>query len=117
MMVLFRLRELRAAYAHAAAGGQALHIMPTSFAYRRADTPSCFKRDDVIFEGSCIIAHLIDHDHQRLVATARRLGVRKIRVEKLGVSGQHIDLCSGPLRKALSECTVPPPSSEAQAVA
>jgi hypothetical protein len=52
-MKTYQRREIREAMAHAADGGQALHIMSGSMAYLRDDTPSCFK-------GRREIAHLFD---------------------------------------------------------
>lgn len=97
-MKAFTLKELRLAYTEAASGGQALHLMPGSFAYGRRDTPSCFKGRDQI-------AHLFDQDRDRLIATARRFGVRVIKVEWPGSYRQHIDLCGVPLERALKECS------------
>jgi hypothetical protein len=89
----FAQRQLREALAYAQADGQALHIMSGSFAYLRADTPNCFK-------GRREIAHLFDLDRERLVRTARRLGVQVIKVEREGTPKQHIDLCGRPLERA-----------------
>jgi hypothetical protein len=97
---VFQQRELEQAYAHAAAGGQALHLMSGSFAYLRTDTPNVFK-------GRKMIAHLFDQDQKRLIQTVQRLGVRVIRVERVGERGQHIDLCAGPLDRALKLCEAP----------
>lgn len=97
-MKKFEQRELNAAAQHAADGGQALHMMHGSFAYGRKDTPSVFK-------GRKQIAHLFDQNLERLKATARRLGVRVIKVERLGHKYQHIDLCAGPLDRAIRETT------------
>ena len=95
-MTVFRQRQLPAAYAHAAQGGQALHLLAGSFAYLRRDTPRCFR-------GHRQIAHLFDQDKERLIATARRLGVRVIRVEREATHRQHIDLCGQPLERAIAE--------------
>lgn len=92
---VFQQRELPAAYAYAGEGGQAVHLMAERFAHLRSDTPSCFK-------GRGQVAHFFDQDKARLVATAKRLGVRVIRVEREGTPRQHIDLCGGPLAKALA---------------
>jgi len=92
---IFQQRELQAAFAHAAAGGQALHLMSGAFPSLRRDTPGCFK-------GRAQIAHLFDQDRARLVSTARKLGVRVIKVERDGAEGQHIDLCGQPLNRALA---------------
>ena len=69
--------------------------MDERFAYLRKDTPSCFK-------GRGQIAHLFDMDRGRLISTARRLGVRVIRVEREGTHRQHIDLCGQPLARAVA---------------
>jgi hypothetical protein len=92
-MKLFPRRQIREAMAHAGAGGQALHVMGGSFAYLRPDTPSCFK-------GRSEIAHLFDQNRDRLIKTAKRFGVRVIKVERDGGEGQHIDLCGKPLERA-----------------
>lgn len=98
-MKFFAQKDLKQAYLHAEAGGQSLHLC-RSAQFVTSDAPACFKR-------SKQFAHLIDHDVDRLIATARRLGVRAIKVERGGRSGQHIDICLRPLEKALSECHQP----------
>lgn len=99
-MMLFAQREIKSAYAHAADGGQALHVISGTYAYLRNDTPAVFKNRHEI-------AHLIDNNIVRLMATARRLGVRVIKVERAQRVGQHIDLCGKPLEKARAECSQP----------
>ncbi len=47
------------------------------------------------------IAHLFDQNTVRLVATARRLGVHVLKIDHQGTPNQHIDLCLGPLRRAI----------------
>lgn len=94
-MRIFEQRQIREAKDHAVSGGQALHLMSGRFAYLRSDTPLCFK-------GRGQIAHLFDQDRQRLEATARKLGVRKVLVERVGAPGQHVDLCGKPLERALA---------------
>jgi len=37
----------------------------------------------------------------------RRLGVRVVKVSRVGCRGQHIDLCGKPLAKAIQECRSP----------
>lgn len=91
------LPNVREAKAEAAAGGQGLHVysaMPTRF----PSAPAVFKRHPEW-------AHLFDQDLERLVATARRLGVRVIKVDREGEPGQHIDLCGAPLARARQACT------------
>lgn len=98
-MKRFETKQILAAYEHAEGGGQALHVMNAQLAIGgRKGVPSCFHK-------SKLVAHLIDYDRDRLEKTARRLGVRVIKVERAGGRGQHIDLCGGPLQRALQECT------------
>lgn len=98
-MKSFRCLEIDEALAHAAAGGQALHlhrIIPDP------DTaPRCFV--SAVDRGEDI-AHLFDLDEVRLIATAKRLGVRVVYVDRAGTPRQHIDLCGTPLRKAKAMC-------------
>ncbi len=91
-MKLFARRELRSALAHAAAGGQALLV----HAWGGPSRYGCFN-------GASVIGKLLDQDRARLVATARRLGVRRIVVDRPGQRGQHVDLVGGPLAKAKQE--------------
>lgn len=100
-MKVFAQRELHDAYAHAAVGGQALHLMDGWLAHRRPDTPACFKNRGQI-------AHLFDQDRDRLIKTVRKLGVRVIQVEREGERGQHIDLCGRPLERALAQAAGSP---------
>jgi len=74
-------------------------LVPESYAHLRKDTPNCFK-------GRGEIAHLFDMDAARLTATARKLGVRVIRIERANTTRQHIDLCGKPLAKARALCDV-----------
>lgn len=93
---VFQERQIREAWDWVGAGGQALHLMSGRFAYLRDDTPACFR-------GRNQIAHLFDRDRDRLQRTARKLGVRKILVEREGDPvRQHIDLCGKPLDRALA---------------
>ena len=96
-MKSFTQMQQREAIAHAASGGQALHTIDGSWANLRSDTPQCFK-------GQRQIAHLFDQDAERLQATARKLGVRVVRIERRGQPGQHVDLCGKPLGRAVALC-------------
>ncbi len=78
-------------------GGQALHVWNPDVRHW-PEVPSCFKRSASEW------GHLIDMDFERLVVTARSLGVVVIAVSR---RGQHIDLCGGPLRKAKELCQFP----------
>ncbi len=81
-------------------GGQALHVCNPDVTHW-PEAPSCFKRSASEW------GLLIDMDFERLVVTARSLGVVVIAVSRRGVRGQHIDLCGGPLRKAKELCQFP----------
>jgi hypothetical protein len=96
-MKLFQQRELKDAYLFAESGGQALHLCKSA-SFVTSAAPNCFKR-------STHLAHLIDYDIDRLMATARRLGVRVVKVERPNKSGQHVDLCDKPLDRAIAECS------------
>jgi hypothetical protein len=98
-MRCFSQYEVEEAIAHAAAGGQALHLH--RIILDRELAPRCFVR--AVDKGEDI-AHLFDTDLGRLVFTARRLGVRVVAVEREGTPRQHIDLCGAPLKRARKEC-------------
>lgn len=91
-MRVFLDLDVEAAIVCAAEGGQALHLhswVPDT-AHR------VFREAKARGEP---IAHLFDRDRERLVATARSLGVRVIYVDKDGTYNQHIDLAGRPLRQ------------------
>lgn len=105
-MKLFAEKQVREAVAHAAAGGEALHV----FSGRIAEAIARVRRVPACFRGHAEIGHLFDQDRPRLVATARRLGVRVVKVERAGEAGQHVDLCGQPLARAklLTRDSAPP---------
>jgi hypothetical protein len=84
-----RINNVREAQEHALQGGQALHV------YGALDMPA-----PAVFKRHKTWAHLFDQDKGRLIKTARRLGVRVIKVHHEGRRGQHIDLCGRPLERA-----------------
>lgn len=88
-MKTFQWDEIFNAYDHAKQGGQALHL-------------HSFNQGHALFKRYSEIAHLFDQDRDRLIATARKLGVRVIKIEREGTDKQHIDLCGKPLVKAKS---------------
>ena len=98
-MKRFSQSEIREALAHAAGGGQALHLHRVIPCRRHA--PRCFVQ--AVDRGEDI-AHLFDQDAERLVETALRLGVRVTYIHHRGQPAQHIDLCGGPLRRAMALC-------------
>jgi len=85
------MNDVTAAMDYADQGGHALHLHTLTSGHP-------------LIRRYPVIAHLIDNDAVRLEKTARRLGVRVIKIERKGVRGQHIDLCGKPLEKAKSEC-------------
>lgn len=91
-MRTFEMREIREAKEYAKRGGQSLHLHNLT-----AGHP--------LFRRYKTIAHLFDADKERLVKTAKALGVKVIKVERENEDGQHIDLCGRPLTKALSWST------------
>lgn len=91
--------ELKEALAFAASGGQALHLH--QIIVNRKKAPRCFV--NAVDRGEDI-AHLFDQDKDRLIKTAKQLGVRVILVEREGAKGQHIDLCGKPLTLAKERC-------------
>ena len=100
-MRLFAHGQIREAKAHAAAGGQALHLWnPGQGGWPGA--PAVFNR--AAGQGKPW-GHLFDHNRLRLVRTARQLGVRIVVVANQGEPGQHVDLCGRPLQKAIAEAS------------
>lgn len=95
-MKLFEERQLKESYEYAKTGGQSLHLFSDPGIYPGA--PNCFKR-------SHEAAHLFDYNIGRLIATARRLGVRVIKIGRKSRPGQHIDLCGRPLLRAKEEAS------------
>jgi hypothetical protein len=95
----FGPKEVREAKAHAMAGHQALHLHRHLGDRRTA--PRVFVE---AFDRGEFFAHLFDQDAARLIATARELGVRVVLIEDRFGPRQHVDLCGGPLRKALALC-------------
>ena len=95
MIVLFKGLLSPERIAHVAAGGQALEKWDKSYTLS-GNAPLCFRGKDFV--------KLYDQDELRLIATARRLGVRVIKVDRRAdATSQHIDLVGGPMRKVLAE--------------
>lgn len=98
-MKKFTQGQVDAALAYALSGGQALHLH--RIIVERAKAPRCFVA--AVDRGEDI-AHLFDLDRERLIRTAKSLGVKVVYVDRDRTPSQHIDLCAGPLRKAISLC-------------
>lgn len=71
------------------------------FIVDRQKAPRCFVA--AVDRGEDI-AHLFDLDKLRLKATARRLGVRVVMIDREDTLRQHVDLVGQPLRRALALC-------------
>lgn len=94
-MRLFEAETIREGMDHADAGGQTLVVIPRC----AREGPACFHRYPEY-------AYLFDCNEERLRATARRLGVRVVKIHGVrdeSRRGQHVDLCGGPLAKAREE--------------
>lgn len=91
-MKIFTQREMMEAVLFSMKGGQAIHL-------------HSFNQGHPLFKRYPLIAHLFDRDEERLISTARRLGVRVIKVERKGEQAQHIDLCGKPFERACKEAT------------
>jgi len=94
-MKLFKAREVQAAKEYSLRG-QALHVWDPG--------PGGWPGAPLVFQRNRPWAHLFDMNEERLLKTARRLGVRRPRVDRRGELGQHIDLCGKPLERAMKEC-------------
>lgn len=87
------IEGLRAPIQEAANGGQGLLVHKS---IQGMPAPGCFKR-------SHEWGKLYDQDLHRLVRTATAWGVKRIVVHHSGTPKQHVDLCGGPLLKALAQ--------------
>lgn len=92
-ITLFRSQDILKTRNHVEAGGIALHVW----------RGKCHHAKPICFTDGELWGHLLDMDEERLIATARRLGVQRIHVSNKGKATQHIDLCKGPLGKAMRE--------------
>ena len=91
-MKLYRRREeLSIAMGEADSGMQSLFIHSW---VGGPEAPVCFR-------GLRMIGKLFDNDCVRLEQTAKRLGVKKIKIDRRGKAGQHVDLVGRPLQKAM----------------
>lgn len=95
-MKIFEQPQVHEAEQHALDGHQALHLFDGRIADAVPGAPRCFRNRREV-------GHLFDQDRERLVKTARRLGVRVIFVDRDGMPHQHIDLCGRPLERAKQE--------------
>ena len=88
-MKIFQMEEVFEAYEHAKDGGQALHL-------------HTINQGHPLFRRYPVIAHLFDQNLDRLILTAKRLGIRVVKVEYPGSHRQHVDLCGKPLERAVA---------------
>lgn len=84
-MTLYATGQVTDAYRNAQQGGQSLYL--------------CRKRD-----GDPQTGWLIDHQIERLMSTARQLGIRKVRVHRPNSIGQFVVLTGHWLERAKQEC-------------
>ena len=83
--------QFKQAIEDAVGGGQALF----THAWGLAQGPKCF-------HGAKRIGKLFDQNARRLEETARHLGVRKVKIDRLGKPEQHVDLVGQPLERAIA---------------
>lgn len=95
MAVYEERKDYRRALADAAQGKQALFLHVW---YGDQKAPACFR-------GMNKIGKLFDQNKERLIATAKRFGVRVIKVDHDGDAYQHVDLIGRPLARAIEELT------------
>lgn len=87
-MTLFRHPDLKSAYRLVQSGGQALYVRR---AFRK-EPPSGW---------------LIDNDPSRLYETAKRFGIRNVRLLRQGRDGQCCEITGAALDRAIAECQTP----------
>jgi hypothetical protein len=98
-MKVFQMRELKEAVEYAKQGGQALHVWnPSVLGPPEEIFPHAPK---VFLRNKSQWAHLFDQDLGRLKKICRKLGVNKMKPERVGTDKQHIDLCGKPLERAI----------------
>lgn len=97
-MKAFSWRYVEQAVRYAHNGGQGLHLHRFIMS---PNAPRCFTA--AVNRGEPI-AHLFDLNTERLVRTARQLGVKVIFIDKDETPQQHIDLCGRPLSLAIERC-------------
>lgn len=90
-MKLYTARsDFKQAIADAENGDQALF----THAWGMSSGPKCF-------QAAKIIGKLFDQHAARLEVTARSLGVRRVKICRLGHPWQHVDLVGKPLERAI----------------
>ena len=100
-MQVFQCEDIQAAYAHAAAGGIAVHLHSIVFPH----SPQCFRQ--AVKRGEQI-AHVFGQDAEELKLLAKKHGVRVLYIDKPGTPRQHIDMCGKPLQNLLDEIGATP---------
>ena len=93
---VFQCEEIQAAYAHAAAGGIAVHLHSIVFPH----SPQCFRR--AVKRGEQI-AHVFGQDAVELRRLAREIGIKVVFIDKEGTPRQHLDACGAPLKRLLDK--------------
>lgn len=86
--------QFKQAVADAENGSQALF----THTWGLAAGPQCF-------QAAKVIGKLFDQDASRLEETARTLGVRRVKIDRLGHPWQHVDLVGKPLERAIVQAS------------
>lgn len=105
---LFRSNEYLAALRYVAEGGQALHVWRPPLRDGKIRWPGAPR----VFLRHREWAHLFDQNKERLIETAKKLGVNVIYIHKENTIKQHIDLCGCPLEKAKRMAEILNPKGE-----
>lgn len=100
-MKQFEMKDIKTAKDYSLQGFQALHI-------------HTLNNGHPLFKRYSRIAHLFDMNKKRLIETAKKLGVRVIKVEREGEPSQHIDLCGKPFERAVYYASLHLPLCENQ---
>lgn len=99
-MRIYLQKDLVKALSYAESGGQSLYLWTPSTSMR-AKAPKVFR------VAAAPWGKLFDQDQDRLTKTAKKYGVRRIKIDRPGERGQHIDLCETPLLRALMRAENP----------
>ena len=103
-MKIARFHNILEAIEHSESGGVALHVWKPprqngESTWPGYDIPGCFKKSESW-------GHLLCCSLGQLEKTAKRLGISRVVVSKLGKRGQHVDLCGRPLEKAIEKAVL-----------
>lgn len=94
-MSVVRFDTLRECLEYADRGGMGLYVYDAM--------PAVYRNAPQVFKATPKWGKLVCQDAQRLCREARRLGIRAVKIHRMGRAGQHLDLCGGPLARITRE--------------